>query len=74
MNTFTLYPVNQRTHAAFPQHQGGTSGRAVVSLPDSDTVLTEDWEPRRTTDGLDIEVRRVDCGGGCRCAGEIRLA
>lgn len=39
------------------------------------TVLTDRWVTVvDAITGLVVQVRRADCGAGCRCAGEVRLA
>lgn len=71
----TLYPVNQQTQLALAKFEDDPSGRALVRLEDRDALNEDEWTA--TTDlitGEAVEVRRADCGLGCRCAGEVRLA
>lgn len=71
----TLYPVDQITQQVLTPLDGDTAGRALVRLRDPHALYSDEWT--ETTDlitGHAIEVRRADCGAGCRCAGEVRLA
>lgn len=68
----TLRPVDEATARALPALPGDDLGRAVVRVGAVDFI--DEW--RRVLDkrsGRWVEVRRADCGGGCRCAGEVRL-
>lgn len=70
----TLYPVDQLTQLALTKFEGDPDGRALVRLEDRDALNEDEWT--KTTDlitGRAVEVRRADCGLGCKCAGEVRL-
>ena len=37
------------------------------------SVLEERWNTVATVGGMCVQIRRADCGAGCRCAGEFRF-
>lgn len=82
MTTSTLkqneYTANNPTGStAFEEWAGdvdSASPRVLIALSDPNLTRNDEWTP--TTDlrtGLNIEVRRAACGGGCRCAVEVRV-
>jgi len=71
----TLYPVDQQTQQALTKFEGDSMGRSLVRLEDPSATNEDPWT--QTTDlltGQRVEVRRADCGLGCKCAAEVRLA
>lgn len=71
----TLFPVNQMTQLALTKFEGDSMGRALVRLENPAALYNDEWT--ETTDlitGHTVEVRRADCGLGCKCAGEVKLA
>jgi hypothetical protein len=71
----TLFPVNQQTQLALSKFEGDDMGRALVRLEDPAALSNDEWTATvDLTTGLAVEVRRADCGLGCKCAGEVRLA
>lgn len=70
----TLAPADQFTKSSLVLFADDPSGRVVVKLEDQSTLLSDDWtETIDWVSGLPVEVRRADCGLGCRCAGEVRV-
>jgi hypothetical protein len=67
----TLRPVGEETENALA---GYDDTRVLIEVTPG-TMLEREWKPAfdRIT-GLPIEVRSAACGGGCHCAGEVRLA
>lgn len=84
-NAMTLRPATKVDRAmamvAFPMWEDENDGRFVISpqeIIDGEAVLVsvdldEEWVRVRTYEGLSLELRRADCGAGCRCAGEFRF-
>jgi len=50
----------------------GIDQRRVLTFTGQAPALVDDWTPAVLDDGRTIEVRRGDCGAGCRCGGEYR--
>ena len=66
-NQRTLRPVGEAAEALTPFDE-------TRVLVESEQPLGREWVP--TTDlltGKPIEVRSASCGGGCHCAGEVRI-
>lgn len=71
----TLYPVDQLTKLALTAFEDDPSGRALVQLADPAAIYEDDWtEAEDLLTGRMVQVRRADCGLGCKCAGEVKLA
>mgnify|MGYP001607149745 CR=1 FL=1 len=71
-NQHTLDPVGREARR-LPRFTADP-GRVVVTYAGQRPELGEDWARVTLADGRAAEVRRADCGAGCRCAGEVRLA
>lgn len=72
-HTYTLNPVDDPTIVHLGSWEGGPPfGRVAVEL-DEPVTLTDEWQQVIDTDGRTLQVRRADCGAGCRCAGEVKL-
>ena len=73
--SMTLLPFDRVDRAmamvAFPMWIDENDGRFVVDFEPVD--LDDQWQPVITAGRLHLEVRRADCGAGCRCAGEFRF-
>lgn len=70
--SFTVRPYSTAEADVF---QTFDETRVFISPARSEVINSDEWA--HTVDlatGLDIEVRRVACGLGCRCAAEVRLA
>lgn len=71
----TLNPADRAARLVLAPLPGDPEGRVIVRLADAaEAVLSDTWHD--TTDertGLAVQVRRADCGAGCRCAAEVRL-
>lgn len=68
---YTLLPADALTADALIQWD---ERRVLVRLKDPGLIHEDGWG--RTVDLLSehtVEVRRADCGAGCRCAAEVRL-
>jgi hypothetical protein len=66
--------------AVFPLWESVTDGRFVIQPTFSynnkvmgDVVLHDNWRTYGTVEGVAVELRRADCGAGCRCAGEFKF-
>ena len=72
----TLFPATETDRAALtPNRADDPLRRVIVRLASPDVIHADTW--RATTDlrtGLAVQVRSADCGGGCRCAAEVRIA
>lgn len=71
----TPYPVDQQTQIALTALEGDSAGRVLIRLDDPFLMQNEEWTA--ATDeitGRAIQVRRADCGLGCKCAAEVTLA
>lgn len=67
----TLFPVGAEAARLLTRWD---EDRVVVRLRDREAWANDVWTA--TVDersGLDVLVRRADCGLGCRCAGEVRV-
>ena len=73
--TFTAFPYSSVEAESFEALADDEMGRVLVKPADPSAVTSETWLD--TTDelsGRTIQMRRADCGAGCRCATEVRLA
>lgn len=87
-NTFTLRPANPNDPGPFLIFHGdinldgmtaedfAQARRMLILQPvePGEITLTDEWAFHFTHDGPAVWVRRADCGSGCRCAGEYRVA
>jgi hypothetical protein len=83
LGALTLRPADKVDRAmamvAFPMWEDEKDGRFVVLVTSpegevrTDVELDDHWRAYRTFEGLAVELRRADCGAGCRCAGEFRF-
>lgn len=49
--------------------------RRLIRLEIPELTMSEEWEPAvDLITSLHIKVRRADCGLGCKCAAEVKLA
>lgn len=74
-NTYTAFPYDSFAVETFAAVEDDSMGRVYVVPENPAAVTSDDW--MTTTDlttGLTIEMRRANCGGGCRCATEVRVA
>lgn len=70
----TLYPVDQLSKLALTPFEDDPSGRALVQLADPAAIHEDEWTATEDLlTGRIVEVRRADCGLGCKCAGEVRV-
>lgn len=70
MDHHTLYPRGDAA-ADLPRFD---ATRVIVEYQGGHLPrLTDEWQPVTLADGRKAEVRRADCGAGCRCAGEVRI-
>ena len=46
--------------------------RDLVQCKTEPWPLTDSWQKVELENGTTVEIRRADCGLGCRCAGEYR--
>jgi hypothetical protein len=82
--TFLMYdelsplPADKAAEKALDEMPNDPLGRVIVRLREDEVTKarrSERWYA--TTDlrtGLSVEIRRADCGAGCKCAAEVRLA
>jgi len=66
-NEMTLFPVGVDA-GLLPTFD---ETRVVVRFAGRVPVLRDDWQRVTLHDKREAWVRSADCGGGCRCAGEI---
>ena len=71
MQVFTVFPTDDLTRS-LPGSDLGDS-RVNLQAPD-DYVIQDDWTPMQVVSEVppDFDLRRADCGAGCRCAAEAR--
>lgn len=74
---FTPYPAEgyEDCFAGVPYRFGPEDGRLQLTLASMDYFgawRSESWTVIETRELGAVEVRSADCGGGCRCAAEIR--
>jgi len=70
----TAFPATELESYALPPFFDDSMGRVYVWREDHTAGESDRW--RTTTDqitGLKVQLRRADCGLGCRCAVEVRL-
>jgi hypothetical protein len=71
LDMHTLFPVGAKARK-LPRWDGS---RVLALYPEGVTApeLTDEWHAVTLATGQRAEIRRADCGAGCRCAGEIRV-
>lgn len=73
--TYTAFPYSSAEEEAFPEFPDDEMGRVLVKPADPDAVNADHWQDTvEQNTGRYIQMRRADCGAGCRCATEVRLA
>jgi hypothetical protein len=71
---FTAFPYSDIEAEAFRALPDDEMGRVIVRPNDISAVTSDEW--MSTIDGNSgryIQMRRADCGAGCRCATEVRI-
>lgn len=71
-HSYTLTPADPARDGGLPPYDGAR--RLLTFTASTIPPLTDRWAPATLADGRTVEVRRADCGLGCRCAGEYRMA
>lgn len=81
-NAYTLSPADRDTREAADLYfDQWDQDRFIIrfvevrgnTILETRPVLTDEWTYHATDNGVVVAVRRADCGGGCRCAGEFRI-
>ena len=70
-HSYTLEPADPINHGGLPVWD--EARRIVTFEPGNMPPLDDEWAPAVLADGREVEVRRSDCGLGCRCGGEYRM-
>ena len=47
--------------------------RYLLQFDGTAPALEDEWFRCQTVGGVVVDIRRADCGAGCRCAGEFRV-
>jgi hypothetical protein len=80
----TLSPAtdaDMRTATGLFQRWDDSDGRFIIravrsirgAIVEYRPTLDDEWLTCATREGPIVQVRRADCGAGCRCAGEFRF-
>lgn len=70
----SAFPYYEIDRLALPHLKGDSMGRVYVRAENERAITATRWTKTKDLNtGLEIEMRRANCGAGCKCATEVRI-